>query len=577
MPLLVKISDGAVAISRLFNNGLLFEIHPPQRRFKWNKPQIDQLWTDITKAQSDKRDSYFLGTLLLAPTGPGKVSVIDGQQRLTTLSLLLAVLRDQCWEFPDLQERARGIQRLIARVDHDGRPVGALVVTLQEADNGVYVRLAKEHGATSGPIAARGRLQSAVKRLKEHVLNHINVPDPKESLRDLCEYVQSNLRFLPIEVQSEGDAYLVFDTTNTRGLRLTTSEALKARLATIAREDRDLADYLIKKWNEVASNLEARIGFTDPKAEAIDAMDDYLHSIWSAKEGYAAKRTLDRQIASKLKNPALIRQFVEDLETYLDSYLAVRAPSGKSWLNEDLKDLRNLNKQSFCFLTMVQKHAANRFEEAVSLTLSLQIRNITIGPQQANVFEKDWPEWAILVREGQTDLAFDQIRSQMIDDEDFKSRFADEAVVSPSTARHLLRRLDHTSRPGSGVQPMDVELEHILPKSVVGQLTDGKSLTKNVRQWIKDLGYKVPGTPEGRLKLGEELTSSLNVLGNQALLNFVENRRARDLPFADKKNLYRKQDIELTKALTTRMRWGPSQIRARQKKLASRAVQTWPR
>ena len=366
MPVSVKINDGAISTSELFL-GLLFEIHPPQRRFKWKKAQVNQLWEDIRKAHIDNRESYFLGTLLLAPltpTSPDKLSVIDGQQRLTTLSLLLAVLRDQCREYPDLSERAGNIQRLISRVDDDGKPVGALVITLQNADNGDYVELTKEPGSTSGSIPGKNLLSSAIKLLKERVEQHINVPERQTSLHELCQYVQRKIKFLPLEVQSEGDGYLVFDTTNTRGLRLSPAEALKARLAAVARrEDTNLSDDLIQKWNEVAGELENKIEFADPKTEAIDVMDDYLHAVWCSIEGYTTKGTIDRQIASKLTKHEHIRDFVADLSEHRDSYLAVRASSDTSWLSEDLKDLKHLNKQSFSFLTMVHKHSANRFQE----------------------------------------------------------------------------------------------------------------------------------------------------------------------------------------------------------------------
>ena len=480
-------------------------------------------------------------------------------------------------EFPNLNNRADGIQRLIARVDNDGNPIGPLVVTLQDIDNEIYVKLAKEPGSTNGPISGNSLLERAVKFLKEHVQNHINSPNPEESLRDLCEFVQSKVQFLPLQVPSESDGYLVFDTTNTRGLQLSPAEGLKARLATIAREDRSLSDRLMHEWNKVARLLEERIEFADPKAVAIDAMDDYLHAVWCSRDGYTTKHTMDKKIASGLTRAKLVGEFVEDLSTYCNSYLAVRAPSGKSWTNEDLKDLRHLNRQSFSFLTMVYEHAPDRFSEAVSLTLSLQVRNITIGPQQAHVFEKQWPAWAGLVRRGRTDEAFAEMRSRMVLDEEFERSFAAAEVNSPATARHLLRRLDPISRPGSGVQPMDVDLEHVLPRSVVSKLSEDKRLTKNVEQWIDDLGRNTPDTVEQKRDLGEELKRYSNMLGNQALLNYVANRGARDLPFANKRHLYGKQALELTKALAEYEAWSLDQIQARQNNLARRAVQTWAR
>ena len=570
MPTLVKISDGAVSADGLFaqTDGLLFEIHPPQRRFKWKKQQIDQLWQDIRNAHQADRDSYFLGTLLLVRLNEnGNVSVIDGQQRITTLSILLAVLRDSCMAYTDLQIRANNIQQLISRVDNDGRPVGSLVVKLQDQDNNAYAELVKEPRSTNVARPENNLLSQAVKRMKEHVEKHINVPEPQESLRELCEYVQTRVKFLPLEINSEGEGYLVFDTTNTRGLRPSPSEALKARLATIARKDVQLSSKLITQWNAVATRLE-NAGLP------INVMDDYIHAIWCSMHGYTSKRALDG-IASKLDEQNSLDEFVEELSSNCQSYLDVVAPTAASSLTEDLKDLSNLNVQSQSFLMMVRRYSPGEFEKAVDMVLSLQIRNVTVGPFQANRYQNEWPKWAMLVRKGRTFEAFEGIRDAMVPDENFRTYFETDVVASPAIARHLLRRLDPISRRGSGVQPIEVDVEHVLPKSVFAKLAQGKPLTRNVRQWIEDLGYARPQTIEESRTLGQELERYTHKLGNQALLNDKENRGARDLPFSKKKGFYKRQALELTSSLSKKNNWGLGQITERQKQLARRATQIW--
>lgn len=571
MPKLNKIHDQALSVMGLFSEsdgGLLFEVHPPQRRFKWGKTQILQLWRDMLTAHKKKADAYFLGTVLLVDLGEGRVSVIDGQQRITTMSILLAILRDYCREHPDLSERASGLQRLVNRVDRDGRPVGQ-VVTLQEQDSQSFVDLVKQEGSTRVTDLQSGLLSDACKILRQAVKEYINVPDPQESLRLLCEYIQTKVMFLPLVVRDEGEGYLVFDTSNTRGLRLSPSEALKARLAVIAREDGDLAEELIQKWNAAATKLENA-------GRPIDAMDDYLRTIWSSRRGHIPKRSLDR-IAAGINSADALKDVIEDLATYIDSFLAVVAPSGKVTLTEDLKDLRNLNNQSVVFLTMVHKHSPKKFDKAVNLVLSLQIRNITFGPYNPNTYERSWPDWARLVRDGEPDKAFEQIRSRLVSDRDFRSAFQKKEAISPATVRHVLRRLDPISKPGSGVQPMEVEVEHILPKSVVSKLITDKRLTGNVKQWIEDLGFKVPETPKQKMELGHDLDELLNLLGNQALLNMTKNRGAKDKPFLEKKVFYAEQALKLTKALTKHQRWGEQEIRDRQKKMAKEAPTVWPK
>ena len=315
-----------------------------------------------------------------------------------------------------LERRALRIQELISPVDNDGNPVGALLIKLQDPDNEAYISLVKTYGSTSSTASRKSLLSDAVKHLTTRVAN-CNIPSPKDRLRELCNYVQDHVKLLPIEVPNEGESYLVFDTTNTRGLRLSPSEALKARLATVARQDHELSEELMRRWKLVATAFEsARL--------PVHSMDDYLHAILCWREGYTTKRTLDR-IASRLTRAddlrAFVQEFVESLDFYCNSYLAVVAPDGKSSLTEDLRDLRALNVQSQSFLTMVHKHSHNKFEKAVGLVLSLQIRNITMGPHQANKYEKDWPKWAALARQGKPDQAFDEIRGHMIQTMTFSS------------------------------------------------------------------------------------------------------------------------------------------------------------
>ena len=258
MPGLVRVSDNAMIPTTLFaeNTGLLFEIHPPQMRYKWRLREVDRLWRDILSAYSGNLESYYLGTLLLVPMGNGRVSVIDGQQRLTTISMLLAVLRDKCREFEALKTRADTIQKLISRVDDDGVRVGPLVVTLQEPDNHIFVDLVEQFGSTEATDSKSDLLSGAVRTLRKNVEKYLTGSDQETRLRELCIYVQRKIKLLPLQFAGEGEAYLVFDTSNTRGLGLTSSEALKARLSSVASGDPVLSNYLIECWNAAALKLE---------------------------------------------------------------------------------------------------------------------------------------------------------------------------------------------------------------------------------------------------------------------------------------------------------------------------------
>lgn len=306
-------------------------------------------------------------------------------------------------------------------------------------------------------------------------------------------------------------------------------------------------------------------------------MNDYLHAIWSAKQGVKVSKNL-ASVEAKLKIPDDLKDFIRDVKSYCTNYLAVVKPSSQTLLTEDLRDLRRLNvRQADGFLTMVHKHANDRLEEAVGLVLSLQVRNISTGRHQANEYEQQWPKWAGAIRHGDIEEAFRQIRAAMISDEEFKGLFKTLKTSSPGAARHMLRRLDPIVHSNSGAQPSDVDVEHILPKSVVSQLTKNKDLKSKVEQWIMDLGFEVPTTRRNKERLGNRLLPSLNSLGNQALLNFKMNRALKDSPFIAKRHLYETQAHGYTSSLVDYDEWTLDQIRLRQMAMAERAPQIWPK
>ena len=577
----VSIGRDSYTINSLFSGEgykNLFVVPPTQRRYKWDKTQVDQLWSDILTAQEQDRPSYFLGTLLLTPlatnaNGMSRVSVIDGQQRITTLSLLIAVLRDHCEQYPDLKNRADVLHRLIARLDNDGNPRD-VVVTLQESDNDIYKSLVATKNST-GTISVNSKhkhkLQKAVAILKERVGDRAST---ETALRSLCEYIQEKVQILPIEVGSETEGHLLFDTTNTRGLRISPSEALKAHVAAITREDAASAADLLRKWDAAANSF-------DRADLPIDVMDDYLHLLWSSKYGHTKKATANN-ISKNITSMKEVREIVDDISTYTNSYLAILRPESYLGFNartkQDVRDLSHLNVQAYGFLTMVHHHDPTRFSEALELTLSLQIRNITItNHDRPNAYEKDWPRWAVLARKGDTATALSEIRSNIgkVSDRAFEDSFKTARIMAPGTAKYLLRKLDPVSAVDSGAALNDIDLEHILPKSVSKKLLEGKTLTKKVKRWVTDLDKPIPGTDLERIRLGHEIERSLHMLGNQALLHRVPNRKGKDDPFDSKKGLYGNQVWELTKGLSTRAKWNTGTIRDRQEQLSKDAVTVW--
>ncbi len=581
----INLSDSIVSAHDLFSSQVTYEIKPPQRRYKWGKREIHQLWQDIRKASALSQESYFLGSIILQSEGD-RFYIIDGQQRIVSLSLLIAVLRDACLRFASepaaldpegLRYRADKLQELIVQLDNGGHPTGPLTLTLQDSDQLFYEQLVRQAGSTNHVNSGQSnlnRLSSAVNEFKMLLYKHIEEQDSvqESSLTQIYDYIKDSTLLLPITVNSEPQAYMVFDTTNTRGLPLSPSEALKARLFVAVRDNHLQAQNLSMKWDAASRALELA-------EQPDDAMDQYLVAVWSSKYGHTARKKLADAVIEKLMNEEETQESIaDDIGKYVTAYLAVTDPRGADVVEENLRDLSRLRlTQATGFLTMAKEHAPTQFAKAVSLTLTLYVRNLLIGGRQPHDYQDKWPEWAKQARNGQIEIAFESIRDNMIDDDEFREGFAVRTVGKLEIARHLFRRLDPIHNEDSGVILSMVDREHIMPVSVVTALLEDKTMTVNIKQWIVDLGFEVPESKESKQTLGRILDAYLNRIGNQAFFESGWNRSLSNHTFHNKKPAYATQGLKLTESLLEYDCWNIESIESRQRNLAERAVRVWPK
>ena len=378
---------------------------------------------------------------------------------------------------------------------------------------------------------------------------------------------------LALSVDDEAQAYQIFDTTNTRGLRLTPSEAFKARLAVAIGSNKELRAQFIKSWDSAATKFEvAGLGLNE--------MDGYLLALWSARFAYTTKANLAKELQEQLDIEAVTTdEIVDDIGNYADSYLAVLRPKGSTLNSADLRDIEKMKfTQAHGFLTMVHKHNFQHFRRAVCLALALHVRNVTVGPKQANAFQNDWPSWSKLVRDGNSDLAFEEIKSKFDTDGDFKRNFIRKSEWNDMNAvRHILRRLEMVKNPQNvTLLSEDAQIEHVLPKSVAKRLNDQKNLTATQKTWMVDLGFDVPKTNPEKLASGRKIHRITHNIGNLALLHKGPNVQTGDKHFADKRNgLKSQKDVHLTTWIGDKAKWREQEIVERRKVLADLAIQTW--
>ena len=204
-----------------------------QRPYSWEKTQVATFWGDLNTFRSryEKHPvdaTYFLGPVVVMET-KREITVLDGQQRLATATILLAVLRDIAHEcnaanpFPELDYLARDIQReLIEKKDTSPQ---AYSLSLSELDEPFFLQSIKSDPPliTKSTLRSHQLIRRAYDYLHEEISSLVQGEPPHKQaahLKRLKDVLTKGVSLVAIVVEDEEDAYNIFETLNDRGLRL---------------------------------------------------------------------------------------------------------------------------------------------------------------------------------------------------------------------------------------------------------------------------------------------------------------------------------------------------------------------
>ena len=252
-----------------------------QREYRWRREQVGQLWNDLERTfdrsdgqqgealdprQAAPGDRYFLGSIIISETGGGRF-IVDGQQRLTTVTLTLIALHHR---LPEGGRRSALAQLIYSHQAGRG----------EEAFN-LYVedRLdCMEALFRGGDLDVEWRSESAANMVEqyrslEEEVESLTVPpqsdeaatetgsDP-ERLHRFADWLMDSVYFVEVTTTVDADAYAIFETMNDRGLPLPPVDLLKSYLLShIDRQDRDAA-------NDTWKGQVAELHEIDPHASA---------------------------------------------------------------------------------------------------------------------------------------------------------------------------------------------------------------------------------------------------------------------------------------------------------------------
>ena len=252
-------------IREIFEGSYQFEIPDYQRPYAWTTEQAEELFNDLTSAMQDARTNgatsqYFLGSIVLIKNDRDpKAMVVDGQQRLTTLTMLFGALR-AAWEAASYPQGIKSVTPFLYEEGDEmlGKATGYRF-TAREEDTVFFRQYIQEPGGIEQLVLNTDKLEDSRLRYRENatlLLNSAKALSPDDR-NALWKFLANDCSLVVISTPDLEAAYRIFSVLNNRGLDLAPIDIIKAEVLGSIRRigGEDKARTYSKKWSEIESQL----------------------------------------------------------------------------------------------------------------------------------------------------------------------------------------------------------------------------------------------------------------------------------------------------------------------------------
>lgn len=551
---------------KLIGNGLTYRIPRFQRDYSWTDDEWEDLWVDILGTiQDDGEPAHYMGYLVLQSQDEKSFDVIDGQQRLTTLTLIvLAALKNLQRLVEEKNQPEHNQQRLdqirqtyIGYLD----PVTLISRTklTLNRNNDHYFQtylVPLGHLPQRGFRASEHSLRKAFEWFEKRVREYAKKAGADEgiALATLVETMSDRLFFTVISVTDELNAYKVFETLNARGVRLSSTDLLKNYLFSVLHRDNEHPhemNVLEDRWEAMVTRLGS------------ESFPDFLRTHWISRRTFVRQSELFKTIRAKVSKREAVFQLLRDMEEDMDTYLALTNPEASQWHPDQKAHAQNLRmfsvRQPFPLLVAAYRKLSDTdFASLLRSCVIISFRYNVIGSQPTNEQERVYYTVAQKIANGEIktiSAALEGMKAIYPNDDAFKAAFA-EKIIRTTNSRNL--RI---------VRYILCALE----KQAGGIENDFESDSFNVE-------HVLPQNPENDWEAfsDEEIDAMVYRLGNMALLSKKVNKNLGNAGFVTKKPVLAESQFELTRKIAEdNADWTPERISARQKLLAKLATTVW--
>lgn len=249
-----------------------FEVPEFQRSYSWEQRQVDDLWNDLEYLMSGNKSAHFLGSLIIYRDSDesGLSEIIDGQQRLSTITMLISILRDRVESqsvkiLPPPSEDAQpiNVHNYLQNLISDGEQWRFKANHVIRKDFIDCVLRTPGYDPSRREFQKRDRsetrlLRKAYWRLQHHVETYISKhpTNELESIFDLAKTLLNSFKLLRIETNSQEEAINIYMTLNNRGIGLAPSDLVKSLMIKfISNGDPAEVSRVVARWDTIRRDL----------------------------------------------------------------------------------------------------------------------------------------------------------------------------------------------------------------------------------------------------------------------------------------------------------------------------------
>ncbi len=562
----MKIESTDQDLRTLLSSGY-YRIPRFQRPYSWIRDNVQEFWDDVIK---DRPLDYFIGSMVVFKDGKQRFGIVDGQQRLTTVTLLLAVLRNALAKH-GLNDLAQGIHGLIERKNIDNKPEFILST---ETSYPFFQDHILKWGAPEvpvNPLSEEQNLQDAFTQLtklidgvSESLESDASLSDDKKKkliqlrLTDIRDAVL-NLKVIFVKLDDEDDAYIIFETLNTRGKDLSLTDLVKNHVNKHLKSKSASIDPVKVKWRRMLETIEA--------AACDLETDAFIHHFWLSRYDYLSAKTLFKALKRRITKTEA-KAFLDSLVTDATLYRMIHEITFGKWSKQERRvpealgalQLFRVQQQTPCVLSLLRSYRGKtikmrHLEDALVAIEKFHFLFTAVTSQRSSggisemyaslgrrLFESHNQDSALVVLKELKE----KLRKRVPSLEEVKALFpqilyTDEITKQRSLVKYILVCFDKAKKTAVTTDYDAMTIEHLVPQSAIG--------TGNFTEEI------------------------IGQLGNLILVSVDMNSKLGNKPFKEKKRILRAAHFPLQTSIDGAADWTATDIAKRTQALAVEAYE----